>query len=161
MFRQIRVGKDWQHFMLYKLRTMYFQGTEYGPACSLGDDKRITRVGRYLRKYKLDEIPQLFNVLKGDMSFVGPRPELPKFVEPYKDIYREILRIKPGITDLASITFRNESSFLNGETNDVEKLYISKILPQKLSYNKRYLARQCFTYDIGLILKTIYAVIFT
>jgi lipopolysaccharide/colanic/teichoic acid biosynthesis glycosyltransferase len=139
---------------------MNSESPEDGPSCSPRDDKRITRVGKYLRKYKLDELPQLFNVLTGDMSFVGPRPELPKFVEYYSDIYKEILKIKPGITDLASIKFRDESSFLDCEAVDIEKVYLNKILPKKLEYSKIYLKKQGFFYDIGLIFKTIYFVFF-
>ncbi len=160
IFRQKRLGKDWKEITLYKFRTMNSESPEDGPSCSPRDDQRITRVGRYLRKYKLDELPQLFNVLRGDMSFVGPRPELPKFVEHYSDIYKEILTIKPGITDLASIKFRDESSLLNSGAVDVEKIYLTKILPQKLKYSKIYLKKQGFFYDIGLIFKTIYNVIF-
>ena len=160
MYRQRRVGRQWREFMLYKFRTMNFQRPEGGPHCSPKDDKRITRVGRYLRKYKLDELPQLYNVLKGDMSFVGPRPELPKFVRHYSDIFNEILKIKPGITDLSSIKFRNEFSFLNNEENDVEELYLTNILPQKLVINREYLEKQGFFYDMGLIFRTIYIVMF-
>lgn len=160
IFQQKRWGRDWKEITLYKFRTMNFQRGEDGVGCSPKDDKRITRVGRYLRKYKLDELPQLFNVLKGDMSIVGPRPELPKFVEYYSDIYKEILKIKPGITDLASIKFRDESSLLDSDSVDVEKIYLTNILPQKLEYSKIYLIKQGFFYDIGLILRTIYAVFF-
>jgi len=160
IYRQKRLGKDWKEIMLYKFRTMNSQKTEDGLSCSPKNDKRITHVGKYLRRYKLDELPQLFNVLRGDMSFVGPRPELPKFVEYYSDIYKEILKIKPGITDLASIKFRDESSLLDCEAVDVEKVYLTKILPQKLEYSKIYLKKQGFFYDLKLIFKTIYTVIF-
>jgi lipopolysaccharide/colanic/teichoic acid biosynthesis glycosyltransferase len=160
IYRQKRLGKDWKEITLYKFRTMNSESPEDGPSCSSKNDKRITRVGKYLRKYKLDELPQLVNVLRGDMSFVGPRPELPKFVEHYSDIYKEILKIKPGITDLASIEFRDESSLLDSQAVDVEKEYLNKILPRKLEYSKIYLKKRGFFYDIGLIFKTIYAVIF-
>jgi len=160
IYRQKRLGKDWKEITLYKFRTMNSQKTEDSLSCSPKHDQRITRVGRYLRKYKLDELPQLFNVLTGDMSIVGPRPELPKFIEYYLDIYKEILKVKPGITDLASIKFRDESSFLDCEAVDIEKVYLNKILPKKLEYSKIYLKKQGFFYDIGLIFKTIYAVIF-
>lgn len=160
IFRQKRVGKNWEPFILYKFRTMDLQGSGNGPSCSTGNDKRVNKVGRYLRKYKLDEIPQLFNILKGDMSFVGPRPELPKFVDYYASIYKEILKIKPGITDPASIRFRNESSFLKDGTDDIDGFYLTKILPQKLAYNRAYLEKRGFFYDIYLIIKTIYTVIF-
>lgn len=160
IYRQKRLGKDWKHFTIYKFRTMDFQGTAGAPGCSARDDKRVTRAGKCLRKYKLDEIPQLLNVLKGDMSLVGPRPELPKFVEYHSDIFNEILKIKPGITDLASIRFRNESSLLDCEADDAEKVYLTRILPQKVIYNKEYLEKRGFFYDIGLIFRTIYSVIF-
>ena len=154
------MGKDWKEITLYKFRTMSFQKTGDDLGCSPKNDKRITKVGKYLRKYKFDEIPQLFNVLRGDMSLVGPRPELPKFVKYYPDIYEEILKIKPGITDLASIKFRNESSLLDSESVDVEKVYLTEILPRKLEYSRIYLKKQNFFYDIRLIFKTIYTVIF-
>lgn len=160
IYRQERVGKDWKHFVLYKFRTMNFQMTEDDPACSPRNDRRISRVGRYLRKYKFDELPQLLNVLKGDMSFVGPRPELPKFVNYYSDDYKDILKIRPGITDLASIKFKDESLLLDKKPDEVEKFYISTVLPKKLEYNKEYLGEKGFFYDISLIFKTIYSMIF-
>lgn len=160
IYRQKRVGKDRKNFVLYKFRTMRIQDNEHVSCCSTEHDKRITKIGKYLRKYKVDELPQLYNILKAEMSFVGPRPELPKFVEYYSDIYNDILKIKPGITDLASIKFRNESSFLENQADNVEKVYLTKILPQKLRYNREYLEKQGFFYDIGLVFKTIYSVIF-
>lgn len=160
IYLQRRMGKNWKEITLFKFRTMNSQRTEHALNCSTKDDKRVTKLGKYLRKYKLDELPQLLNVLRGDMSFVGPRPELPKFAEYYSDIYEEILKVKPGITDLASIEFRNESSLLDGETVDVEKVYLTKILPKKLEYSRIYLKKQGFFYDLELIFKTIYTVIF-
>ena len=160
IYLQRRMGKDWKEITLFKFRTMNSQRTEHGLNCSTKDDKRVTKLGKYLRKYKLDELPQLLNVLRGDMSFVGPRPELAKFAEYYSDIYEEILKVKPGITDLASIEFRDESSLLDSETVDVEKVYLTKILPKKLEYSSIYLKKQCFFYDLELIFKTIYTVIF-
>jgi lipopolysaccharide/colanic/teichoic acid biosynthesis glycosyltransferase len=160
IYLQRRMGKDWKEITLFKFRTMNSQRTEHGLNCSTKDDKRVTKLGKYLRKYKLDELPQLLNVLRGDMSFVGPRPELAKFAEYYSDIYEEILKVKPGITDLASIEFRDESSLLDSETVDVEKVYLTKILPKKLEYSRIYLKKQCFFYDLELIFKTIYTVIF-
>ncbi len=161
IFKQKRVGKDYSFFILYKFRSMDAHRLDDGPACSNRDDKRVTKTGKYLRKYKLDEIPQLFNVLKGDMSLVGPRPEVEKFVNYYSNIFKEILTIKPGLTDLASIKFRNESFLLlDNKSIDIEKHYLAQILPKKLEYNKEYLERHGFFYDIGLIFKTIYTVIF-
>jgi lipopolysaccharide/colanic/teichoic acid biosynthesis glycosyltransferase len=160
IYLQKRMGKDWKEITLFKFRTMNSQRTDHALNCSTKDDKRVTKLGKYLRKYKLDELPQLLNVLRGDMSFVGPRPELPKFAEYYSYIYEEILKVKPGITDLASIEFRDESSLLDSETVDVEKVYLTKILPKKLEYSRIYLKKQGFFYDLELIFKTIYTVIF-
>lgn len=159
IYRQKRVGKDWEQFTLFKFRSMVSQEAIKGPICNIKNDKRVTTLGKFLRKYKLDEIPQLFNVLKGDMSVVGPRPEVPEFVAYYPDSYREILKIKPGITDLASIEFRDESSLLDCEADEAENVYLTKILPQKLSYNRIYLNKMGFVYDIKLIIKTVYSII--
>jgi len=159
IYRQKRVGKDWEQFTLYKFRSMVSQEAVKGPICNTKNDKRVTTLGKFLRKYKLDEIPQLFNVLKGDMSVVGPRPEVPEFVDYYPDSYREILKIKPGITDLASIEFRDESSLLDCEADEAENVYLTEILPKKLSYNRIYLNKMGFVYDIKLIIKTVYSII--
>ncbi len=161
IFKQERLGRNWKRFELYKFRTMNSQRVSGQVGCTANNDNRVTRMGGYLRKYKLDEIPQLFNVLKGDMSFVGPRPELPKLASHYPEIYNEILQIKPGITDLASIKYRNEHVLLNGASSrELEQVYVNEILPKKLEYSLEYLKRRCFFYDLKLIFQTIYIVIF-
>ncbi len=160
IYRQKRMGKNWIPFVLYKFRTMKFQQNGDELLCVGHKDKRITKVGKILRKYKLDEIPQLLNVFKGEMSLVGPRPELSIFIEHYPEQFKEILTIKPGITDLASIRFKNESSLLNKVEDNVDAFYISRILPEKLSYNREYIKKRGFFYDVGLIFKTIFTIIF-
>ncbi len=159
-FQQVRIGKNFRAFKIYKFRTMTNCNSEKCSLITISGDSRITRIGRFLRKTKIDELPQLWNILKGDMSFVGPRPELPEFVEHYSDIYKNILKVKPGITDIASIKFRNESSLLSSKQDDVENKYLWEILPQKLNYNKEYLEKQGLLFDIRLILKTIYSLFF-
>jgi lipopolysaccharide/colanic/teichoic acid biosynthesis glycosyltransferase len=158
IYRQVRLGKGKRPFHLYKFRTMRTVNHQ-GPKFTTLDDPRVTRAGRYLRKFKLDELPQLVNILKGDMSFVGPRPELPEFVEHFPDAFDKILQIRPGITDLASIRFRDESRLINSGT-DVERIYLDKILPEKLAYNLEYLEKRGFFYDLSLIFKTLHAIIF-
>lgn len=124
---------------------------------TVSGDNRITRVGRFLRKYKLDELPQLVNVLLGDMSFVGPRPEVPKYVALYNEYQKNVLKVKPGITDLASIEYRNENDLL-AQSNDPEKVYIEEIMPKKLELNLEYIRNFSVINDIKLILKTILVV---
>ena len=137
-FSQTRVGLNNKDFAIYKFRTMY-QGAAGKNALTVGSkDSRITGIGYYLRKYKLDELPQLYNVLKGDMSIVGPRPELRKYVELYSPEQRNVLCAKPGITDYASIRFRNENDLLAAAENP-ENYYIEHILPLKLQLNQQYL----------------------
>ncbi|EPZ59954.1 bacterial sugar transferase family protein [[Clostridium] sordellii ATCC 9714] len=134
-FKQKRVGKNKKIFEIYKFRTMVTDAEKLGKQITVGADNRITKVGRFIRKYKLDEFPQLINVLKGEMSLVGPRPEVPKYVELY-DIYQEqILLVQPGITDYASIKFKNESELL-GCSNNPEKSYVEDIMPQKINLNR-------------------------
>lgn len=121
-------------------------------------DNRITKVGKFIRKTKIDELPQLFNVLSGKMSFVGPRPEVPKYVALYTEEQRKVLSVKPGITDLASIEYRNENDLLK-EAEDPDKKYIEEIMPAKLALNLKYIEKAGFFYDIGLIFKTVFKVI--
>jgi lipopolysaccharide/colanic/teichoic acid biosynthesis glycosyltransferase len=123
-----------------------------------GGDNRITRVGRILRKFKIDELPQLFNVLKGDMSLVGPRPEVIKYVEWYKADYEKILSVRPGITDISSMTFRNEESILQG-VDDPERYYVHVLLPEKMRLAREYIRNVSLFYDVKLIFKTLYHVI--
>ena len=157
-FRQTRVGQYGKPFKIYKFRTMVENAEKLGAQVTKGDDPRITRVGKFLRKYKLDELPQLINVLKGEMSLVGPRPEVPKFVKLFEKDYKEILKVKPGITDYASLEFKDENELLKGAENP-EEVYIKEILPKKLEYYKKYLKDISFTTDLKLILETIWGVL--
>jgi lipopolysaccharide/colanic/teichoic acid biosynthesis glycosyltransferase len=150
-----RIGKGGKPFRLYKFRTMVADAHPDGPAITPAGDRRITRVGRLLRRTKLDELPQLLNVLKGDMSLVGPRPEDPRYVDLYTSAQREVLRVRPGITSAASLVYRHESSLLSGE--DWERRYVSQILPDKLAIELDYLARRNSASDLKLVLRTILA----
>ncbi|MCY7007851.1 sugar transferase [Fusobacterium simiae] len=152
-FKQIRVTKDGREFKIFKYRTMKVGSDKYSQI-TVGKDNRITRIGSFLRKYKLDEIPQLINVLLGDMSLVGPRPEVPKYVALYTDEQKEILKVRAGITDYASIEFSNENDLLASEKNP-EKVYIEKIMPKKIELNKKYLSEISIITDIKIILLTI------
>lgn len=158
LFRQERVGREFQSFTIYKFRTMVADAPQRGAAITCGDDPRITRVGRLLRATKIDELPQLFNVLRGDMSFVGPRPEVRRYVEMFADDYREILAVRPGITDIASILYRDEAEIL-GRAADPQAEYVERILPHKIRLAKEYRRRSSVLFDIGVILKTILAVV--
>ena len=152
-FKQIRVTKDGKEFKIFKYRTMKIGSDKYSQI-TVGQDDRITKIGSFLRKYKLDEIPQLINVLIGDMSLVGPRPEVPKYVALYTDEQKEILKVRAGITDYASIEFSNENDLLALE-EDSEKAYIEKIMPKKIELNKKYLSEISMLTDIRIILLTI------
>ncbi len=152
-FKQVRVTKNGREFKIFKYRTMKVGSDKYSQI-TVGKDSRITKVGDFLRKYKLDEIPQLINVLIGDMSLVGPRPEVPKYVALYTEEQREILKVRAGITDYASIEFSNENDILANET-DPEKAYIEKIMPRKIELNKKYLSEISVMTDIKIILLTI------
>ena len=153
LFKQIRVTKNGKLFKIYKFRTMK-ENSEGNKQITVGKDNRITGIGHILRKTKLDELPQLFNVLKGEMSLVGPRPEVPKYVELYTDEQREILKVPAGITDYASIYFSNESELL-GEVEDPEEFYIKKIMPYKIELNKKYINEIGIMTDIKIIILTI------
>ena len=152
-FLQERVGKDWKIFKIIKFRTMLKNADKMGISLSSFNDSRITAIGKFLRKFKLDELPQIFNVLVGNMSLVGPRPELLKYAEYYADDYSEILKIKPGITDYASIEFKDESVLLDDST-DNEKIYLNKILPRKISLYKKYLKEVNLKTDLKIIFTT-------
>ena len=157
-YRQTRVGKNNQDFKIFKFRTMLI-GSDKKGLLTLGDnDSRVTKVGYLLRKYKLDEMPQLINVLQGSMSFVGPRPEVRKYVNYYSLEDLEILQVKPGITDYASIAFRDEAELLK-DTNNPEKLYIEDIMPQKIALNKKYIVNPSVFIDIKIILKTFLSIL--
>lgn len=153
-YKQVRVGKNGKQFKLFKFRTMRTDSDKAG-ALTIGmRDSRITSIGYYLRRYKLDELPQLFNVLMGDMSFVGPRPEVPKYVAMYTAEQRVVLTVKPGITDYASIVYSEENALLASAENP-EELYINKVMPAKLKLNMRYIQDMGIGTDMGIILKTI------
>ncbi|MBU5454988.1 sugar transferase [Caproiciproducens sp. MSJ-32] len=154
LFLQKRIGKDGKPFNIYKFRTMVTNAEKLGAQITVGKDNRITRVGAFLRKYKIDELPQLFNVLKGDMSLVGPRPEVPKYVELYTEEERRVLEVRPGITDLASIRYRDENDIL-GKVENPEEYYIKVIMKDKLKLNLEYIEKSNVFYDIYLIIKTI------
>jgi len=152
-FKQIRVTKNGKEFKIFKYRTMRVGSDKYSQI-TVGKDGRITKIGSFLRKYKLDEIPQLINVLIGDMSLVGPRPEVPKYVALYTDEQKEILKVRAGITDYASIEFSDENDLLASE-EEPEKAYIEKIVPKKIELNKKYLSEVSILTDIKIILLTI------
>lgn len=153
-YRQVRVGKNSIDFKIYKFRTMHINSDKLG-LLTVGDrDPRVTTIGYVLRKYKLDELPQLINVFTGNMSFVGPRPEVRKYVELYSDSDIEILSVKPGITDYASIKYRNEAEAMKN-SNQPEQTYINEIMPEKIKLNKVYIANHNLITDIKIILMTI------
>ena len=157
-YRQVRVGRNGKTFRIFKFRSMVMDADKKGLAITVGRDSRITRVGAVLRKTKLDELAQLLNVLFGQMSFVGPRPEAPKYVELYTPYQRQVLLVRPGITDYASIAYRNENDLPAGAPNP-EAMYIEQIMPDKIELNMKYLREISPLADIRLILKTIVAVI--
>ncbi len=153
-FRQSRVGKDNRDFLLWKFRTMK-TGAEKSGLITVGKrDARITRVGFFLRKYKLDELPQLINVLKGEMSLVGPRPEVRKYVELYSPEQMKVLSVKPGITDFASIEYSNENELL-GKSANPDKTYIEEIMPAKIKLNMKFIEHPTVGNYFRIILKTI------
>ena len=138
LYKQSRIGLNGAEFSVHKFRTMRLNSDKLGLITVGGRDPRVTPIGYYLRKYKLDELPQLINVLSGDMSLVGPRPEVKKYVDLYNHEQSKVLTIRPGITDWASIYYRDENEIL-GESNDPEKDYIEKVMPDKLNYNLIYI----------------------
>lgn len=158
LFKQERVGKNGKTFKIWKFRSMVVNAEAKGMQITTDGDNRITKVGKFIRKTKIDELPQFFNVLSGKMSLVGPRPEVPKYVALYNEEQLKVLSVKPGITDLASIEYRNENDLLDGD-DDPEKKYIEEIMPAKLELNLKYIEKAGFFYDIGLIFKTIGRVI--
>lgn len=157
-FKQKRVGKNKRIFEIYKFRTMVTDAEKLGKQITVGNDSRITRVGKFIRKCKLDEFPQLINVLKGEMSLVGPRPEVPRYVELYDEYEEQILLVQPGITDYASIEFRNENEIL-GNSSNPEETYIEEIMPTKIELNMKYIRNISLIEDIKLILNTILAIL--
>ena len=153
-YKQVRVGKNNKDFKIFKFRTMHVNAHKKGLLTVGGRDPRVTSIGYYLRKFKLDELPQLINVFKGDMSFVGPRPEVRQFVNLYSEIQKKVLNVKPGITDLASIEFRNENEILSKE-EDPNQYYIDYIMPKKLEINLKYINQRNLLKDFVVIIKTI------
>jgi len=158
-FRQTRVGRFSQPFQIYKFRTMCSDAESKGRQITVGNDPHITRSGRFLRRYKLDELPQLINVIKGEMSLVGPRPEVPRYVALYPEQLREkVLSVPPGITDYASIEYKDENDIL-GRADDPDKAYIEQVMPVKLKYYERYVSERSLWVDFKLILATLKAVL--
>lgn len=153
-YRQTRVGKNNIDFRLWKFRSMRPDSDKKGLLTVGGRDPRITSSGYFLRKYKIDELPQLINVLVGDMSFVGPRPEVRKYVDLYSDEQRKVLNVLPGITDVASLEYFEENELLS-KSNDPEKTYIEEIMPAKLKLNLQYISKANLGTDVGVIFKTI------
>ncbi|MGI6320931.1 MAG: sugar transferase [Bacteroidales bacterium] len=152
-YRQIRVGKNNKDFKLIKFRTMFTNSDKKGLLTVGMRDSRITKVGYFLRRYKLDELPQLFNIFIGDMSFVGPRPEVRKYVEMYDDEQLQVLAVRPGLTDYASLEYINENEILAKSENH-EKTYIDEIMPAKLKLNLKYIEEKSFWVDLKIIFKT-------
>lgn len=155
IFKQERVGKNGKIFKLLKFRTMRKTS---GPSITSSADKRITKIGKFLRRMKIDELPQLINVLKRDLSVVGPRPELPEIVKTYNDEQRKILSFKSGITSLASLRFRDEERFL--DSNNVLEYYVKKILPVKIRCDLEYFEKSSFWSDLIIIVKTIRSIFY-
>ena len=158
LYKQERIGKNGIPFYVLKYRTMIPNAFSKGALTVGSRDPRVTNIGFYLRKYKLDELPQLFNVFLGEMSFVGPRPEVKKYTDLYNAEQKKVLSVAPGITDYASIKFRNENDLLS-ESDDPEKLYIDQIMPEKLNLNLKYINDNNVFKDIKIIFNTFYTII--
>jgi len=154
IYKQSRVGKNNHDFFIYKFRSMHINADKEGLITTGSSDKRVTRTGLFLRKYKLDELPQLFNILNGEMSFVGPRPEVRKYVVLYTDLQLKVLSVRPGLTDYASLLYINEGEMLANHENP-EKLYVEEIMPAKLALNLKYIKEKNLKTDLQIILKTI------
>lgn len=158
-FRQVRVGKDGKPFRIHKFRSMTVNKADNTKEITVGGDARITRTGAWIRHWKLDELPQLIDVFLGDMSVVGPRPEVPRYVALYPDALRQIvLSVRPGITDLASIRFRHENDLL-AQASDPEQAYRDQILPEKLRLQSEYVRTRSFFGDLGILAATFAAII--
>ena len=153
LFVQQRVGRNFRNFGILKFRTMVTDAEQRGGQITFGADPRITRFGRILRKTKLDELPQLWNVVRGEMSLVGPRPEVPRYVEMYREEYAYVLSVRPGLTDLASVKYRDEAEQLAG-CADPAKEYAERILPDKIALARQYIDTATLAGDMGLVLKT-------
>ena len=158
LFRQRRVTTYGRVFKIYKFRTMVSDAENLGTQVTVSHDSRVTRAGKFLRKCRLDELPQVFNVLKGDMSFVGTRPEVERYVERYTDEMNATLLMPAGITSLASIKYKDEEKLLDGAEN-TDDVYVNTVLPQKMKYNLEYISKFNFFYDIKLMFMTFFAVL--
>lgn len=154
LFKQQRVGRGGRPFYIYKFRTMRHDAEAVGGQLTVGGDPRITRVGAVLRRFKLDELPQLINVVLGDMALVGPRPEVPRYVALYDARQRDVLRVRPGITDPASVAFRDENRLL-AASSDPECTYVEQVMPAKLAMNLEYLERRTLLSDVAVIWRTL------
>lgn len=150
-FRQQRSGRNFVPFEIWKFRTM--SASPAGGGLTIGEDPRITKAGRWLRRFKLDELPQLINVFRGEMSLVGPRPELPEFTKLFEEDYKTILKVRPGITDPASIKYRHESELL-ADAMDPTRTYVEEILPDKIKLAKAYAEKATLLADVRIILDT-------
>jgi len=157
-YRGVRVGRFGKLFRIFKFRTMVLNAEKLGGPSTADDDPRITNVGRFIRKFKLDELPQLINVLKGEMSIVGPRPEVQMYVDMFTEEERAILTVRPGITDWASIWNPDEGAILAGSA-DPEKTYMEKIRPEKIRLQLKYVRERSFWVDLKIILRTLMAVV--
>jgi len=157
-FRQVRVGRFGKPFRIFKFRSMCVEGEATGKQITVGDDVRITRAGRFLRRYKLDELPQLLNVVRGEMSLVGPRPEVPRYVAFYPAGLREkVLSVPPGITDYTSIEYVDENAIL-ANAIDPETVYVERVIPLKLRNYERYVSERSIGKDLKIILATLKAI---
>ncbi|WP_024615555.1 sugar transferase [Clostridium sp. Ade.TY] len=154
IFKQVRITKYGEKFFIYKFRTMIIDAEKFGSQVTTENDPRITRVGKILRKYRLDELPQILNIVRGDLSFVGTRPEVPKYVEKYTKEMLITLLMPGGVTSLASIKFKDEEKLLSNSEN-VDKVYVEEILPLKMKYNLKYIENFTFINDIKIIIKTL------
>jgi lipopolysaccharide/colanic/teichoic acid biosynthesis glycosyltransferase len=152
-FIQQRVGRNFKNFGIFKFRTMVTDAEQRGGQITFGRDPRITRVGHFLRQTKLDELPQLFNVLVGQMSLVGPRPEVPRYVDMYREAYAYVLSVRPGLTDLASLKYRDEAEQLAASA-DPAREYAERILPDKIALARQYIDSASLTGDLAIVLKT-------
>lgn len=157
-FLQQRIGRNFRPFRIYKFRTMVADADKRGGQLTFGADARITRVGQVLRRTKIDELPQLFNVLVGDMSLVGPRPEVPRYVEMFHDDYAYVLAVRPGLTDPASVKYRDEAAIL-AKCDDPEREYLSRILPDKIALAREYIASATFWGDLAIVWRTLVRIV--
>ena len=154
VFSHERAGRDGKPFKLYKFRTMVKDASKKGLSITPANDPRVTKIGKVLRKFKMDEMLQIINVVKGDMSVIGPRPEIKKYTDRFKKDYREILKIKPGMTDYALIAFRNEEKILS-KFDDIEEGYIKEVLPEKIKLYRKYMEEMGLLTDVKIFLKTV------